>query len=82
MGAYVLGWGVFWAVVALLFEVSVKSAAIGFVVGVGLYSLIAVAAIMAGYKFLGGNSRSSPRRPRKPGRKGKSRSPCPNPMTW
>lgn len=54
MGAYVLGWGVFWAVVALLFEVSVKSAAIGFVVGVGLYSLIAVAAIMAGYKFLGG----------------------------
>ena len=54
MVSYVLGWGVFWAVVALLFEVSVKSAAIGFVVGVGLYSLIAVAAIMAGYKFLGG----------------------------
>ncbi len=51
MGAYVLGWGVFFAVVALLFDVSVKSAAIGFVVGCALYSLIAIAAFVVGYKF-------------------------------
>lgn len=54
MGAYVLGWGVFWAVVALLFEVSVKSAAIGFVAGVVLYSLIAFVSVVAAYKSLGG----------------------------
>lgn len=54
MGAYVLGWGVFFAVVALLFDVSVKSAAIGFVVGCGLYSLIAVVLLAFGWKLLAG----------------------------
>lgn len=54
MGAYVLGWGIFFAVVALLFDMSVKSAAIGFVIGCGLYSLIAIVLLMVGYKTLRG----------------------------
>lgn len=54
MGSYVIGWGVFFAAVATLFDVSVKSAAIGFVSGCVLYSVIAVVLLMAGYKFIGG----------------------------
>jgi len=54
MGSYVIGWGVFCAAVAMLFDVSVKSAAIGFVTGCVLYSLFAVVLLMVGYKLLGG----------------------------
>ena len=47
--AYMVGWGVFGAVIAMLFEVSVVSAAWGFLIGAVAYLVIFIAILMVGY---------------------------------
>ena len=50
--AYGIGWGVIGAVIAMLFEVSVQSAAWGFLAGFAAYFILFIIIVSIGYTWI------------------------------